>query len=83
MHFNEGDCVRVRQDLDYPPGPWPTEPIGRITYRDAETPYRAVQTPKGVRRMWLVTFDEPQYDADGDGPYASSEILEKYLNTIA
>lgn len=27
----------------------------------------------------MVRFDEPQLDADGDGPYVSGSVWEKYL----
>jgi len=82
MPFAEGQRVRVQQDAGFPPGPWPSEPTGQITALGDGTLYRDVVTPKGVRRMWFVTFDEPQLDADGDGPYTSSEVLEKYLIAI-
>jgi hypothetical protein len=37
---------------------------------------------RGVDRVltfYWVNFDEPQRDADGDGPYAGGEIDEDYL----
>jgi hypothetical protein len=37
------------------------------------------QTVSGPRRSYWIVFDEPQFDADGDGPYGSSEILDKYV----
>ena len=27
-----------------------------------------------------IRFDDPQLDVDGDGPYASSQVLGKYLD---
>jgi hypothetical protein len=32
--------------------------------------------------QYYVVFDEPQVDADGDGPYAASEILSIYLEPL-
>jgi len=32
-----------------------------------------------ARRTYWIRFDEPQLDADGDGPYSDSEVLERYL----
>jgi hypothetical protein len=29
--------------------------------------------------MFWVQLDEPQLDPDDDGPYASAQVLEKYL----
>jgi hypothetical protein len=31
---------------------------------------------------YWVQFDEPQRDTDGDGPYESSQVLSKYLETV-
>jgi hypothetical protein len=81
MEFAEGQRVRVRQDPDYPRGPWPDEPIGWITDFGDGVLYRDVATPKGARRTWFVTFEEPQRDVDG--PYRSSEVLEKYLEAVS
>jgi hypothetical protein len=38
-----------------------------------------VSTIQGPERTYWVEFDEPQRDPDGDGPYASSQVLERYL----
>ncbi len=31
--------------------------------------------------VW-VQFDEPQFDADGDGPYSAAEIDERFLRLL-
>lgn len=79
VQLSEGQRVRVRQDRDFPPGPWPAEPTGRVTAFSDGAVCREVVTQQGVQRLCLVAFDEPQLDADGDSPYLSSEVLEKYL----
>lgn len=33
-------------------------------------------------RVYLVRFDVPQYDTDGDGPYSSSEVAHIYLEKL-
>ena len=33
-----------------------------------------VESQKGPLVFYWVDFDQPQYDSDGDGPYASAEI---------
>ena len=33
----------------------------------------------GVNTVYWVWFDEPQYDADGDGPYRAGSIWESAL----
>ena len=69
----EGARVRVRRDPDFGPGPWPTEPLGTVDLHEL------VSTMQGPERTYWIMFDEPQRDADGDGPYASSQVLERYL----
>ena len=44
--FRAGDRVRVRQDPQFPPGPFPAEPLGRVeTYPGMATPYREFVAP--------------------------------------
>ena len=38
-----------------------------------------IATRQGPERSYWVHFDEPQQDGDGDGPYVSSQVLERYL----
>lgn len=72
-----GTRVRVLSDPEFGPGPWPAQPTGRISGSPT-----AVDTVSGPMLTYWVTFDEPQRDADGDGPYSSSQILSKYLQII-
>ncbi len=71
----------VRRDSDHGPGPWPFEPRGVVSGR--VSPYFAVvQTLQGPERTYWIAFDEPQQDAEGDGPYDSSQVLERYLEIV-
>jgi hypothetical protein len=72
-----GDRVKVRRDLEFGPGPWPAEPTGTIA-----SEYEVVEGRTGPLRTYWVVFDEPQIDAERDGPYTSSQVLEKYLELI-
>lgn len=45
--------------------------------------WREVTAVKGVLTFFWVEFDEPQIDADGDGPYAGAEIDSDYLVSAA
>lgn len=74
-----GSRVRVRQDPDFPPGPWPSEPMGRIAAAPDGQSFVEVDTRQGIERTWWVVFDEPQLDTDGDGPYRESQVLERHL----
>ncbi|MGA2307736.1 MAG: hypothetical protein ABSH29_26635 [Acidimicrobiales bacterium] len=41
-----------------------------------------VETTTGVRRLYWIAFDEPQFDVEGNGPYPSSQVLDKYLEIL-
>ncbi len=45
--------------------------------------YRFVKGRKGFIKFYWVEFDEPQIDADGDGPYSAGEIEADMLEPIA
>jgi len=77
MPLQMGTRVRVRRDPEFGPGPWPAEPLGRIV----GTP-QDVLGRDGVLATYWIEFDEPQFDADGDGPYTSSQVLERYLELV-
>jgi hypothetical protein len=77
-----GTRVRVHRDALYGPGPWPAEPTGRVESLGGHS-YEEIETRQGPDRMYFVQFDEPQYDADGDGPYKSSQVLGRYLERLA
>lgn len=74
-----GARVIVVRDPEFGPGPWPSEPTGEIVTFPTGSPFVEVTTRHGPARSWWVVFDEPQFDADGDGPYRKSQVLEKYL----
>ncbi|QFG20397.1 ferrous iron transport protein A [Actinomadura sp. WMMB 499] len=72
-----GRRVRVVRDPGWD-GPWRCEFSGTI---DSLAPPEAVRHPgarPGERAYWVV-FDEPQYDAEGDGPYRKAQIWDRYL----
>ena len=77
--YTVGSRVQVMRDPEFGPGPWPSEPTGRITESPTGEPFGVVETRQGPERLWWVTFDEPQRDTDGDGPYATAQVLERYL----
>jgi hypothetical protein len=81
--FQIGQRVKIRRDSSHGPGPWPAEPTGEVR-RHPEAAEGEVSVPThtvlGLRRSYLIAFDVPQFDADGDGPYTSSEVLDKYVD---
>src|SRR5215470_3864190 len=48
-------------------GPWP----GGLTRQEVSA--------LGTNTVYWVWFDEPQFDADGDGPYSGGQIWETAL----
>jgi hypothetical protein len=73
-----GTRVRVLRDPEFGPGPWPDQPTGTVI----PSPERSA-TPSGVRRLYWVAFDDPQFDVEGNGPYPSSQVLDMYLEILA
>jgi hypothetical protein len=77
-----GARVRVRRDPVHGPGPWPNEPLGTIGESLDGASFSLSQTVNGPMKQYWVVFDEPQEDADGDGPYAASDVLAIYIEPI-
>jgi hypothetical protein len=51
-------------------GPWP----GGLTREEVSF--------RGTHTVYWVTFDEPQLDADGDGPFKGGQIWESALTVL-
>lgn len=84
MRFHEGDRVKVKQDQQFPPGPFPSEPCGTVRfYPGSKSSYREMAGANGTIEFYWVVFDQPALDADGDGPYEAAKVLSKYLESIA
>jgi hypothetical protein len=73
-----GTRVQVRRDLQFPSGPWPSEPTGTID----PLPSRIEPSRGGPLRVYWVRFDEPQFDTEGDSAYSKAEIAHIYLEII-
>ncbi len=57
---------------------WQDEPTGVIISSGTARPDGApIAGPGGA--FWVVAFDEPQYRADGRGPYTRADIREHFL----
>lgn len=84
--YQPGERVRVRRDEQYGPGPWPAEPNGTVGWHPGSldaNPWVPVDTQSGPRRSYWIVFDDPQFDADGDGPYSEAEVLDSYLESTS
>jgi hypothetical protein len=76
--FGIGAQVHLRDASPGDPSPWPSEPSG-IIVRSGGSALAGVWGRAGGGRMWWVQFDEPQTTAQGDGPFATAQVHEKYL----
>ena len=76
--FGIGAQVVVRAANAGEPSPWPHEPSGVIV-RSGGSALAGVWGRGGGGRMWWVEFDEPQSNSDGDGPFPSAQVHERFL----
>ena len=74
-----GSRVTVIRASDWD-GPWQAEFPGTIDAAHAPEPNEHAQALSGELLYW-VTFDTPQHDSDGDGPYRKAQIWGRYLRT--
>ena len=75
-----GARVRVIQDQDWG-GPWREVFLGTIDRTLA--PQRVNnRVARAGELEYSVTFDEPQVDASGDGPYRKAVIWDRYLEKL-
>lgn len=88
MTYSEGERVSVSKEYHWAKGATgtvaePPSPVAALVTGDEAWSgcHRVVQAVKGRLDFYWVEFDEPQVDADGDGPYASAEIDAKYLES--
>ncbi len=73
-----GVQVFVRDASAKDRSPWPAEPSGLI-FKPGGSALAGVWGNAGGGRMWWVEFDDVQTRADGEGPYRSAQVHEKYL----
>ncbi|MER7825768.1 ferrous iron transport protein A [Streptomyces sp. NPDC096097] len=59
-------------------GPWRNEFLGTIDDMGAPEPVEHPHARAGELAYW-VTFDESQYDGNGEGPYRKALIWDRYL----
>ncbi|MFF3617107.1 ferrous iron transport protein A [Streptomyces sp. NPDC002580] len=72
-----GSRVTVVRDVNRD-GPWQVEFTGTIDAMGAPEPNGHAQALDGELLYW-VTFDMPQFDSGGSGPYRKAQIWDRYL----
>ena len=82
--FSAGDRIRVSNDFFWAKGATGiiSAPPGEVTKISGAWDGELTQQEEsalGTNIVYWVWFDEPQYDADGDGPYKGGSIWEKAL----
>ena len=71
--FKQNDLVSVSSE-----GGW-RHSIEGVICSDPEP----IELVSGKSYQYWVSFNSPQYDIDGDGPYRKGQILEEYLSVHA
>jgi hypothetical protein len=89
LKFKIGMRIRISHD-----SPWAQGASGSIAEPpdfpkklvQAEAPWqghhRFVKGRNGLIEFYFVWFDQPQWDADGDGPYSGGEIEAEHIERI-
>jgi hypothetical protein len=85
--FKANDRIKVSQDFFWAKGAFGTisEPPAEITAVSGgwdEGLTRLEKSALGSNKVYWVWFDEPQLDADGDGPYRGGQIWEDSMTLI-
>jgi hypothetical protein len=82
-HFTVGDLIQISKDYH-----WAGSATGEIIKTPDyileiatgwENNMREVKALHGILYFYWVKFDEPQIDADGDGPYGQAEIDSNFM----
>ena len=85
--FSSGDRVRVSEDFFWAKGATGTISAPPDAVINLSGPWdggltRQEKSALGMHTVYWVWFDEPQLDADGDGPYRGGQIWESALSLL-
>jgi hypothetical protein len=85
--FSSGDRVRISDDFFWANGATGTVSAPPDAVTKISGPWdggltRQERSALGVHTVYWVWFDEPQFDADDDGPYSGGQIWESALTLL-
>jgi hypothetical protein len=87
--FSEGNRVIVSQDFFWAKGATgtvgrpPAEIVALSGPWENDGLTQQERSALGVNTVYFVYFDDPQFDADGDGPYRGGQIWATALNRLS
>ena len=86
--FSAGDRVKIADDFFWAKGATgtvsiPPEQVIAISGPWSGGVAREEVSALGTHTVYWVWFDEPQLDADGDGPYRAGQIWESALTLLS
>jgi hypothetical protein len=85
-NFSIGDRIKISEHYS-----WAKNAIGTVSkppdvireisdgWKDN---FREIKLLNEIGICYWIKFDQPHYDADGDGPYSEAEIESKYLSLL-
>ena len=86
VRFSIGDRVKISENYS-----WAKNAIGTVSKPPdviREIPggwndiFREIKLINRIGVFYWIKFDQPHFDADGDGPYSEAEIESKYLSLL-
>lgn len=85
--FFAGNRVRISEDFFWAKNTVgtisePPEAVVAISGRWDENLTREESSALGLHTVYWVWFGEPQFDADGDGPYSGGQIWESAIAVL-